>query len=79
MARYDLTEFLQKTQEQDHQEGLFELESDRMLEINLNGEVWTKTGSMVAYVGGIKFEREGILEQGVGKLLKNPPKDSGVA
>ena len=70
MARYDLTEFLQKTQEQDHQEGLFELESDRMLEINLNGEVWTKTGSMVAYVGGIKFEREGILEQGVGKLLK---------
>lgn len=70
MSRYNLNEFLQRTAEQDHQQGLFELESDRMLEVNLNGEIWTKTGSMVAYIGGIKFEREGILEQGVGKLLK---------
>jgi uncharacterized protein (AIM24 family) len=38
--------------------------------VNLNGMIWTKKGSMVAYAGGIKFEREGILEQGLGKFLK---------
>jgi uncharacterized protein (AIM24 family) len=31
---------------------------------------WTKTGSMVAYLGQIKFTREGVLEHGVGKFLK---------
>ena len=41
-----------------------------MLEVNLNGEIWTKMGSMVAYVGKVKFERERILERGVGNLLK---------
>ena len=46
------------------------MERDRVLEVNLNGEIWTKTGSMIAYLGGIKFEREGILQQGVSNLLK---------
>lgn len=41
-----------------------------MLEINLDGRIWTKLGSMVAYCGQIKFEREGIFEHGIGKLLK---------
>lgn len=27
-------------------------------------------GSMVAYRGNIKFEREGVMEHGVGKMLK---------
>ena len=70
MARYSLDEFVQATQQQDRGEGLFELESSRMLEVNLDGLVWIKTGSMVAYVGNIKFEREAILEQGVGNMLK---------
>ncbi len=70
MARYTLDEFVQATGQKDRGEGLFELESDRMLEINLNGRVWTKMGSMVAYTGGVKFIREGVLEHGVGKLLK---------
>ena len=34
------------------------------------GEVWSKLGSMVAYHGAIKFERERVLEHGVGKMLK---------
>jgi uncharacterized protein (AIM24 family) len=70
MSRYSLDEFVNKSVQKDHGQGLFELESPRMLEINLNGTVWTKMGSMVGYVGGIKFEREGILEKGLGKMLK---------
>jgi uncharacterized protein (AIM24 family) len=70
MSRYTLTEFVQKAQQKDRGQGLFELESERVLEVNLDGMVWTKAGSMVAYVGAMKFTREGLLEQGVGKLLK---------
>lgn len=70
MARYSLTEFVTRTAQQDRGQGLFELENERLLEINLNGLTWTKTGSMVAYVGQIKFTREGVFEHGVGKFLK---------
>jgi uncharacterized protein (AIM24 family) len=38
--------------------------------VNLDGLVWIKTGAMVAYVGDIRFTREGILEKGVGRMLK---------
>lgn len=68
--RYSLREFVEETAQQDHGQGFFELESPYMLEVNLNGMVWTKMGSMIAYVGNIKFVREGILEKGLGKLLK---------
>jgi uncharacterized protein (AIM24 family) len=70
MSRYSIDEFVAATVQQDLNQGIFELESARMLEVNLNGMIWTKTGSMVAYHGNIKFEREGLLEQGLGKLLK---------
>lgn len=70
MAKYTIEEFIKNTGQKDRGEGLFELESERLLEVNLNGQVWTKTGSMVAYTGGIKFTREGVLEHGFGKLLK---------
>ena len=70
MARYSLSEFVTRTAQQDRGQGLFELENERLLEINLNGMAWTKTGSMVAYLGQIKFTREGVLEHGVGKFLK---------
>lgn len=70
MSRYTLTEFIQTAQQKDRGQGLFELESERILEVNLDGLVWTKAGSMVAYVGDMKFTREGLLEQGVGKMLK---------
>lgn len=48
----------------------FELETDRFLNISLKSQVWLKTGSMVAYQGHIKFEREGFLDHGAKKLLK---------
>jgi len=70
MARYSVQEFVEASQQRDRGEGLFELESPRMLEVNLDGDIWTKTGSMVAYVGQIKFTREALLEKGLGKLLK---------
>ncbi len=69
-ARYSLKAFVDQTRDRDLQQGLFELESPRMLDINLNGEVWIKMGAMVAYTGNVKFEREGMLEQGIGNLLK---------
>ncbi|MFK7738334.1 MAG: AIM24 family protein [Pirellulaceae bacterium] len=75
--RYSLSTFLEKTRDRDLQQGLFELESERMLDINLNGEVWIKMGAMVAYTGQVKFEREGILEQGFGNLLKKAVSGEG--
>jgi len=78
MAKYSLDEFLSNTGERDRGEGFFELESDRMLEVNLEGMVWTKLGAMIAYNGDIKFTREGILEHGVGSLLKKALTGEGV-
>lgn len=70
MPQYTLDEFLRSTAQNDSANDYFQLENERMLEINLNGDVWTKKGAMVAYVGQIRFTREGILEQGVGAALK---------
>jgi uncharacterized protein (AIM24 family) len=70
MARYSLDEFVEQTGQRERGQGLFELETDRMLEVNLQGTAWIKTGAMVAYRGNVKFTREGVLEHGVGKLLK---------
>lgn len=75
--RYSLEEFVNRTQDRDLQQGLFELESERMLDINLNGEVWIKMGAMVAYTGQVKFVREGILERGIGNLLKKAVSGEG--
>ncbi|MEK4699397.1 AIM24 family protein [Solibacillus sp. FSL R7-0668] len=70
MGKYSLTQFVQKTKQDEHENEFFELETERVLEVNLNGEVWAKMGSMIAYTGSIKFERERMLEHGVGKLFK---------
>ncbi|MEE2992357.1 MAG: AIM24 family protein [Gemmatimonadota bacterium] len=78
MSQYSLEEFVSKTSEKDRGEGFFELESSRMLEVNLSGMVWTKMGSMIAYDGMIKFTREGMLEHGLGKLLKKTLSGEGV-
>ncbi|MGA9225582.1 MAG: AIM24 family protein [Mesobacillus sp.] len=70
MSRYSIEEFVNNTKQQEKGEGLFEIETPRVLEINLNGQVWSKAGAMVSYRGNIKFEREGILEHGLGKMFK---------
>ena len=72
--RFGLDEFLRQTGQEDLGQGFFELERDRLLEVNLDGSahelVWTKTGAMVAYRGEVRFEREGMMEHGLGKFLK---------
>jgi uncharacterized protein (AIM24 family) len=70
MPQQSLAEFASKTAQKDLNHGTFELESERLMEINLAGEVWTKTGSMIAYLGDVKFVREGIFEQGIGAFFK---------
>src|SRR5688572_24397239 len=71
MSRHSIREFVERTAQQERGQGLFELEGDRVLEVNINNQlIWTKTGSMVAYLGQIKFTREGMMEHGLGTLLK---------
>ncbi|AIE60460.1 AIM24 family protein [Bacillus methanolicus] len=70
MSRYSIDDFVNETKQKDRGEGVFELETPRMLEINLNGQIWAKAGAMVSYRGSIKFEREGIFEHGLGKMFK---------
>ena len=77
MGRYGLNEFIEQTSQKDRGEGLFELENERLLEVNLDGLVWTKMGGMVAYRGDIKFTRERMLEHGIGKLLKRSVSGEG--
>ena len=79
MGKYSIDEFIDSTGQRDLKEGIFELERDRLLEINLEGKVWTKMGSMVAYLGDIKFTREGVMEHGIGKMLKKAVTGEGVS
>ncbi|WP_227021345.1 AIM24 family protein [Oceaniferula marina] len=75
--RHTLQEFIHATTQKDHGQGLFELETERLLELNLNGKVHTKMGSMVAYHGQVKFTRETLLSRGVGNLLKKAVSGEG--
>ncbi len=43
---YSLADFVSGTARQDRGQGFFELESERLLEVNLDGMVWTKMGSI---------------------------------
>lgn len=74
MQRYSIEEFVERSAEKELGQGFFELESERILEVNLEESlaslVWTKMGSMIAYRGEVNFVREGIFEHGVGKMLK---------
>jgi uncharacterized protein (AIM24 family) len=77
MPVQSLPQFVQSVSDKPHDHGMFELENDYLLQINLNGLVWIKMGSMVAYRGSIKFEREGLLAGGVGNLLKKAVSGEG--
>jgi uncharacterized protein (AIM24 family) len=79
LERLTLSDFVAKTRQRESRAGLFELESSRLLEINLNGQVWTKMGSMVAYRGNIHFQREGMLEHGIGNFLKKAVSGEGMS
>ena len=79
VPRYAIAEFIEKTRQKDKGQGLFELETGHMLEVNLDGRVWMKLGTMIAYRGSIKFTREGVLEHGVKKLFKKAVTGEGVS
>ena len=70
MANQSIQEFVNATAQDEQARGRFELENPHLLELNLDGRVWAKLGSMIAYTGAVKFTREGILEHGMGKMLK---------
>ncbi|UOR13475.1 AIM24 family protein [Halobacillus amylolyticus] len=70
MSNYSIDQFIQQTKQDETESEYFELETPRILEVNLMDEVWAKSGSMISYNGQIKFEREGILEHGVGRMFK---------
>jgi len=76
-SRYSIAQFVNQTAERDRGQGTFELEDARLLEINLETEIWIKTGSMVSYRGDITFTRENVLEKGIGKFLKKAVSGEG--
>jgi len=77
MAIRNLSEFLEESKQKDRGPEVFELESPHLLEVKLSGRVWAKSGSMVAYRGGVKFTRQGLMEQGLGNLLKKAVSGEG--
>ena len=77
MSQSTLAEFVDRTKNRDRGQGLFELENERFLEVNLKGAIWIKMGAMVAYNGQVKFTRENLLSQGLGNLLKKAVSGEG--
>lgn len=78
MAIQTLQEFISKSTEKDTTSDAFELESPYMLEVRLQGMVWAKAGAMVARKGAVKFTRQGMLEQGLGNLIKKTMSGEGM-
>jgi uncharacterized protein (AIM24 family) len=70
ISKYSVNEFVRNTMQKDVGLETFELENEYLLDVNLNGRVWSKKGAMVAYTGEVHFEREGTLEHGLGKFVK---------
>ncbi|WP_434778158.1 AIM24 family protein [Neisseria sp. Ec49-e6-T10] len=66
----NINDFVSSYQEKDITSENFELESPRTLEVRVQDMIWAKAGAMVARTGNVKFTRQGILEQGLGTLLK---------
>ncbi|HEX9939668.1 MAG TPA: AIM24 family protein [Longimicrobium sp.] len=78
MSRYTVDQFVAATAQKDEARGTFELENPYTLEVNLNGRMWAKAGAMIGYVGGVKFTRQGMMEQGLGNLLKSMVTSEGL-
>ncbi|MGP4077911.1 AIM24 family protein [Halobacillus sp. K22] len=77
MSKYSIEQFIRETKQDDAENEYFELETPRILEVNLTDQVWAKAGSMISYNGQIKFEREGFLEHGVGRFMKKAMSGEG--
>ena len=71
MSEYTLAKLIEEVSENPNENDFFELEKPQLLEVNLNNQkIYTKAGAMVAYTGNINYKREGMLDQGLGNLLK---------
>ena len=80
MEKHSLAAFLKETAQKEEKKGFFELENKYLLELNLNNQsVFIKRGAMVAYDGEIKYKREGLLNKGVGNLLKKAVSGEGIS
>lgn len=73
-----VSEFVDAYVEKDVSAEAFELENEHLLEVRLNGLVWAKSGAMVARNGQVKFTRQGLMEQGLGNLLKKAVSGEGM-
>ena len=78
MAIKTLADFIAGSEQKDASQDVFELESSHLLEVKLAGRVWAKAGSMVAYRGSVNFVRQGMMEQGLGNLLKKAVSGEGM-
>lgn len=80
MDKFSIQALLDETAQKEEKNGLFELENPYTLELNLkNQRVMMKKGAMVAYVGDVKFEREGVLSKGLGNMLKKAVSGEGTS
>lgn len=79
MSQYSISEFLKHSAQKDRGQGTFELESPHLLEVNLNGRIWAKVGAMIGYLGNVTFKREGVLEHGLGNLMKKMVSGEGMS
>lgn len=71
--KYSIEDFIKDSKQDELNNSFFELETNRILEVNLdsvNQLVWAKVGAMIAYNGEIRFTREKLTEHGVGKMFK---------
>lgn len=71
ISRYSVEEFINSTSQKDKNEGFFEQETARIMEINLSDNIaWIKKGAMIAYTGDIKFTMEDLFEHGIKTVVK---------
>jgi len=72
-SHYSFADFVNETTEKKSSGEFFEIESDRIMRINLGGQnqlAWMKKGAMIAYTGNIKFALEDLFEHGVKTVMK---------
>lgn len=77
--KYSIAEFVEQTSRRNQENNFFDLESPQTLEVNLNGSVWMKLGSMIGYYGDVRFKRQGLTEQGVAMVFKKMLSGEGLS
>jgi uncharacterized protein (AIM24 family) len=76
--KYSIAQFIKETSTLNPENNFFDLESPQTLEVNLDGSVWLKLGSMIAYYGAITFKRQGLAEQGLSMMFKKFVSGEGI-